>query len=349
MTREETLFRAMGGVDAGLVETAQRPPERRPRHQAALWAGLAACLLLSLGLWRLAPWRSPAADSAGPSGPVTPVSPDNSGGSAQQGGPAFALADAPKVEGGAAHFLRLICALPEKAKEESADFYISVDQERYRLVQEAAGVLIQPVTPSPEDLPPCDLRITRFPNTSLEQALADAKAWCESGYARYEVQEDGALHAGDGTDWDDAQADIRLAEDGQGGVYRLTARYFTEATEGHGVRLNAMMNTFTPLAEGDPAAELRPTVDRLTAAALANDLTAVSDLLAENALVTGFGRDVSGEAAVSGMDISLAEDGGSASVTVRLTLLEEAPCRLHLDLVLEGGRWLASWGAVAMS
>lgn len=343
MTREEKLFRALGGVDAGLVEAARRPPERRSRYWPALWAGLAACLLLGFGLWRAAPWSAVPVDpdpSVGPSGPVTPLPPEESA--------PFVLADAPKVEGGAAHFLRLTCSLPGKAEEKApADFYISVDQEFYRLVQEGDSARIEPLD-APEDLPPCDLEIRHFPGVTLDQAVSDAKAWCES-YAFCEEAGDGVLRAWDGTDWDDAQADIRLVEDSRGGVYRLTARYFLEAAEGHGVRLNAMMNTFTPLAEDDPTAPLRSVADRVTAAVLADDLTAVADLLTENALVTGFGEDVSGGAVVSGMDISLAEDGRSASVSVSLLLLEDAPCWLHLDLILEGGSWLASWGAVAMA
>lgn len=342
MTREEKLFRALGGVDAGLVEAARRPPERRSRYWPALWAGLAACLLLGFGIWRAAPWSAVPVDPdppVGPSGPVTPLPPEESA--------PIVLKDAPQVEGGSAHFLRLTCSLPGGAEEETADFYISVDQEFYQLVQEGDSARIEPLD-APEDLPPCDLEIRHFPGVTLDQAVSDAKAWCKS-YAFCEEAGDGVLRAWDGTDWDDAQADIRLVEDSRGGVYRLTARYFLEAAEGHGVRLNAMMNTFTPLAEDDPTAPLRSVADRVTAAVLADDLTAVADLLTENALVTGFGEDVSGGAVVSGMDISLAEDGRSASVSVSLLLLEDAPCWLHLDLILEGGSWLASWGAVAMA
>lgn len=342
MTREEKLFRALGGIDAGLAEEARRPLRRRGTHWAAWAAGTAACLLLGLGAWRLAGWGAPAVrpdPPVGPSGPVTPLPPEDSA--------PIVLTDAPQVEGGSAHFLRLTYPLPGEAEEAAADFYISVDQESYRLVQEAEGVLIQPLS-VPEDLPPCDLRIVHFPGVTLEQAEADARAWCET-YAFCETDESGVLHAGDGTDWDDAQADVRLVEDGQGGVYRLTARYFMEAAEGHGIRLNAMMNTFTPLSEDDPTAPLRPVVDRLTAAVLADDLAAVSDLLAEDAQVTGFGQDMSGGAAVSAVDIALEEGGEAASVTVTVLLLEDAPCWLQLDLVLEGGRWQVTWGAVAMA
>ncbi len=351
MTREEKLFRALSGVDGDLVDRARRPIRRSGGHWTAWCAGLAACLLLGFGIWRAALlWSSPAVKPdppVDPSGPVTPIPPEDS---VRPGADtAIDLEDAPRVEGGSAHFLRLTYALPDKAEETgTANFYISVDQEHYQLVQDAASTLIQPVTAAPEDLPPCDLRIDHFPGATLDQALADAQAWC-ADYATCEIDEEGVLHAGDGTDWDDAQADIRLVEDGQGGVYRLTARYFMEAAEGHGMRLNAMINTFTPLVEGDPTAALRPVVDRITAAVLADDLTAVSDLLAPEAQVTGFGEDRSGEAAVSAVDISLDQGGEAASVTVHLLLLEESACWLRLDLVLRDGKWLAAWGAIGIA
>ena len=43
------------------------------------------------------------------------------------------------------------------------------------------------------------------------------------------------LVASDGTDWDDMQSETWFVEDGQGGVFSLSASCFLEAVEGFGV------------------------------------------------------------------------------------------------------------------
>ena len=48
----------------------------------------------------------------------------------------------------------------------------------------------------------------------------------------------------DGDNWDSAMAYIYFIDDENGGVFRLTARFFGEASEGHGNRFRQMIDTF---------------------------------------------------------------------------------------------------------
>ena len=44
--------------------------------------------------------------------------------------------------------------------------------------------------------------------------------------------------------WDDAVMKVYVLDNTAGGVFVVKMRYFTEAEEGHGARLEAMLNGF---------------------------------------------------------------------------------------------------------
>lgn len=99
-------------------------------------------------------------------------------------------------------------------------------------------------------LPRCELEIAHVPETPPEEWAAAVQtelrqSWeSVSELVPYEPLSCVMLRADGGTAWDAPVERLYFAEDGQGGTYQLTVRYFTEAEEGHGVRLTAILNTF---------------------------------------------------------------------------------------------------------
>jgi hypothetical protein len=59
-----------------------------------------------------------------------------------------------------------------------------------------------------------------------------------------ETREGFAFAFSAGTSWDSACGDAFFLSDGRDGCFRITARYFVEAMEGHGVRFAQMVQTF---------------------------------------------------------------------------------------------------------
>lgn len=46
-----------------------------------------------------------------------------------------------------------------------------------------------------------------------------------------------------------------FVDDGQGGAFHITSRFFLEATEGHGVRFSTMLQSFTVLPQENTGSE----------------------------------------------------------------------------------------------
>lgn len=109
-------------------------------------------------------------------------------------------------------------------------------------------------------LPACEIEIAHLPDTTAE-AAADAarQAMVGSWAAVSEIVESTQparlwFSASGGQSWDSPQEDLYFISDGQQGVFRLTARYYLEAAEGHSVRFSTMIGTFAvidPQTTGD--------------------------------------------------------------------------------------------------
>lgn len=103
-------------------------------------------------------------------------------------------------------------------------------------------------------LPACELEIRHLaevaPETAAqaaqEELTADGMTVTEP--ERCTQPEGLSLTASAGDSWDSAQAAVWLVGDGSGGTFRLTARYYLEAAEGHGARFAAMVQTFAVVA-----------------------------------------------------------------------------------------------------
>lgn len=99
MTGSERLFALLGQLDTALVDEAAEPRPSAPSHWQK-WAGLAACLLLAVGLFRLSPFshlmgsNAPAENESAPSSgqdSATETAPDTNEASPADTEPAFAL------------------------------------------------------------------------------------------------------------------------------------------------------------------------------------------------------------------------------------------------------------------
>lgn len=333
--KQERLFKAIGAAEPALLERSER--RRKSRRNWYIAAGaLAACAAMALALRPAdAPVTGPEPDIQGPPEEVRTTPLRLSG-----------------QEGGTLHLLSVRSdAAPQRLERE---FILYFNQEMYQGAWENGVYTIRPINPPPEDLPACEMTVEhlkgRSPSEAIEQrSQAMAAEYSENGgicadldTGRY------SFRCGDGTAWDAKQALVWCVDDRQGGTYILTARFFLEAEEGHGVRFSDIAATFEPLAPDVAQPEwmtaLRQAAGTLVPAILSDQWTEAAEaLLAEGASVSGYGRDVSAEAAVARLDFSVddSQDPGEALVSVRLRLsTEEGYDRLTLEMTRGGGQWL---------
>lgn len=100
------------------------------------------------------------------------------------------------------------------------------------------------------NLPVCEIEIVRINATTPENAAEIHKKELEQKFNTISETEKAPEHNGvyffvsDGDNWDSAMAHIYFIDDENGGVFRLTARFFGEASEGHGNRFRQMIDTF---------------------------------------------------------------------------------------------------------
>lgn len=328
--KQERLFAALGGVDPALIERSGRPRRRRARPIAAAAGVLAACAALLAAVWLPRP------------GP----------GEASYTKPIQALA----FTGGDVGALHL-CSI-QYGPAPNAGFAIYVNQDIYTASEEDGVYTIRPISTLPEGFPPIDLTIAHVENRTKAEAMEDISQTLAETYAQVsdmEETESTLLRtAGDGAAWDAAQAMVLCVDDGYGGSFVLTARYFTEAAEGHGVRFRDMMDTFTVVYEGfttSPAwvGELQTAAQRLMDAVFSGRLEDVSDLLAEGAVVDGYGEDVSGDVSVAAVDYAPDDDQAptSAVVSVKHRIsTEDSYNYLTMELDYVDGQWLLRWAGI---
>lgn len=127
-------------------------------------------------------------------------------------------------------------------------FAIYYDTERYTMTEENGITYIR--FNIENDLPPCEVEIRHIPDLLPEDAAeADRVGALESWDKVSEITvpdnpEGVYFHVSAGTSWDSACEDRYFLRDGRSGCFQITARYFREATEGHGVRFAQMIRTF---------------------------------------------------------------------------------------------------------
>lgn len=355
MRPEERIFRAIGEADDALLARCEESNHRR-RSPWLPWAvTAAACLVLAVAVVAV-----PIFTPRGSSAPNQAVDQTGSGDEAAsetappppEAAPEESVTVPIEASGvGRFHSVKLTAAvdLPEDTVPE---FYIFVDEEGYTAHQENGTYIIRPkLLPDPSlGLPNCEMRITHRAGVTLEEVRSELLAELEAEFETVIAEYEDLLYAeGDGGGAAPVRK-VRLAEDGQDGVFVFTADYFLEATEGHGVRFDGMINTFRVVDETTPRwlTQLQETAEVLTRGILSNRLDLVEDLLTEDAVMDGYGEDVLGDGSVSGFDFTTDDPTNPtrAVVSVRIDQLEYAADFLTIELRYEDGKWLAYWSGI---
>lgn len=356
MNDQERLFLAIGGADPELLARSER--KRRNR-----WPGYglaaAACLVLMLSLRYVLPVRteSPVTPPDVQPPPVTDVPAPPEG---QDQAPDDSRHFLPE-QGSEIGTLRLLSYAPQ-SREEAVDFLLYVNEEQFSICEENGLYSIRSTNPLPEDFPLCGLDVLHLSGTAPEEARETAaKTFAESYQELLPEEESGVLpgslylRARNGTEWDSEQAEAWFVDDGQGGTFVLTSRNFLEAEEGLGQRFRDMASSFrvVSLNEAMPQwmRDLYAATERLFPALLSNDLSGVSDLLAEGADAEAYGENVWQHLTVASVDYTpdSDQDPSSALVSVkhRLNLEEgESYSYLTMQLIRQDGQWRLSWSGV---
>ena len=356
MKDQERLYLAIGGADPELVARSER--KRRSRWPAYCLVA-AACLALALSLGRVLPsWtEQPAASTPDPPGTQDPdaVTPPERPEPALDG-PQLVLPE----HGSEIGTLRLLSYAPQS--QDAVDFLIYVNEEQFNIREENGLYSIRNMNHLPEGFPECGLDIAHFAGTSPEEAQRSAEEALGRRYAEIFQEEESVifpqcpyLRASEGTDWDSEQAELWFVSDGQEGTFVLTSRYFLEAEEGMGTRFRDMVSSFRVVSLSETVPDwmrsLYETADRLFPALLSNDLSGVSDLLAEGAKADAYGEDVWKQLTVASVDYTLDNDQDPASAIVsvkhRLNLEEgESYNYLTMELTSQDGQWRLIWSGI---
>lgn len=239
-----------------------------------------------------------------------------------------------------------------------AEFVLYVNEELYRAYEQAGVYIIEPLAALPEGFPVCRMEITRLPGLTPTQAVQTVVNELRDAYQNVTEPATAApfdglvIHADDGNAWDAAQRDVYLADDRQGGIYRIDARYFTEATEGHGARFADMAGTFevtTDAQAPDWFTALRQTADGLIPALFAGRTEDAADFASDAAQLDDYGYDVSDDVSVATVDYTVDDDRAPshAVISVRHRLgTEDSYQYLTIELSYRDGRWLADWSGI---
>lgn len=341
MKPEERLFDALSGVDEDLLNRSERKARGRCAPALALGLTAAACLGLLLLPQVLPSESSSTASGAGaaPSSPNPAESPDYGIAAPLEGEPPVVLPSAPDEE-----FTLHLLSQGASEHAQSSAFLIYVNESIYHIAADGDGFVILPVLPASE-LPTCDLTITHRDHTTVEDEVLTQESELQAAYGpvtRAEIPAlDGrvTLHADSGTDWDDACCDVTMIPDGADGVFVLTARYFTEATEGHGVRFADMVMSFRPIS--NETAQPGWLTDLQTAAnALMRELFAGE----ERDGLSAYGEDVRADLSIASVDYTIddPEDPAHAVVSVRHRInLEDSFNYLTIEFEYADGQWNA--------
>ena len=219
------------------------------------------------------------------------------------------------------------------------DITIFYDDSDYIMTYENDVAYIRSRYAAADSLQVCELEI-RFVEGLLPYAacqLARQTLEASGSYTEItEVMDDRGtvgLSATGGVSWDSPCADVRFYGVGSAGTYQLTARYFLEATEGHGTAFHEMMNGVICNAQS-PNADAEKVIMSFADAYFAGDWATMQGYLADTQarkdVYTGNGDQVR-YISLNGVD-SLAE---SYLAYVCLTFLESPDADSYTYLTME--------------
>lgn len=141
-------------------------------------------------------------------------------------------------------------------QDTKSGYVIYIDEERYKLVEEENRDVIVTKEPLGDIYPEVSMSIEQSENETPEQAIARIKQELAGQYATVkepeavtEPLEATLISAIDGQEWDSPVAKVYVLSNEKGGSFIITAKYFLEASEGHGARFYYMLEQFTIVEE----------------------------------------------------------------------------------------------------
>ncbi len=136
-------------------------------------------------------------------------------------------------------------------RDEEVDYAIYIDEERYMVEKGEEADRIVPKLKADSKYPPVFMEIKQVKDKKPEDLIRLTKAELESKYPTVrdmgQVEEPlkaYELYANSGSKWNDTVVRYYFVDNGAGGTFVITERYFVEASEGHGARFYNMLKEF---------------------------------------------------------------------------------------------------------
>lgn len=353
MKEELRILNVLGQVDEKYVEEAAPGRKAKKTSGWIKWGAIAACVAI-LAATAL-PFLQHDPGSLVPNGEDDPPA-----GSQTPGNVTLPAA----ISANGLHLVQL--AYTAQAEPEiSTDFIIHINSEMYTSWEENGVYEIRPQIPMSADFPECSLQIRRVADktpAAVAESMREelAASYLQVGDIAGSDAIDGLfIHADNGSEWDAEQVDVTVTDDLLGGSYVLIARYFTEATEGHGVRFADMTGTFKAVTSADteamPAylAALDKTVSEFYPAFFSGRTSQLGEMLTPDAQICTYGVDVSDEVGIASIDynISGGESPTAAIVSVKHRIsTEDSYNYLTIELTYAGngadGKWIIHFAGI---
>lgn len=264
------------------------------------------------------------------------------------------------AEVGDFHLLQL-SYVTKTSNTKKSDFIIYINEALYSGREQNGTYIIQSNDPVSGNLPECTLKITQTSGVSTakaaEQMMLDLKKAYTDVSAPTKSSFDNGLyiHGSNGTAWNAKQLDVYFIDNQQGGVFVITASYFTEAAEGHGARFSDMIGTFRVITASDEAdsptwfSQLKNTAAAVIPAIFSDQMAGAKSYLTNDALISTYGEDISKDASVQAIDYTVDNDKAptSAVISVRHRLgTEDSYSYLTIELFYKNGQWLVHFAGV---
>lgn len=355
--KEKRILNIFGQVEEQYVEEAAPVKKAYKKYSWVKWGGLVACvaiIFVTLNFFpkgTIEPDNVMAPDNVKEPDNVIPPSktqiPDN---------------DVQHVmeESGDLHLVQLKYA-PKSMQQDSSDFIMHINEEIYQSSEQDGVYIIQPVIPASSELPECSLKIfsaIELSTTTVAESIIEEldKSFLNITDSSESTLINGLyLHADNGTEWNAEQLDIYIVDNLVGGSYVLVARYFTEATEGHGARFSDMIGTFEVVTDSEIKEtpeyifQLRSTINMLIPAIFSNQISNVNEILADNAQIYAYDKDVMDDVSIQSIDYTVDnyEVPSTAVVSIKHRLsTEDSYNYVTVELFYKEKQWFVSFVSI---
>lgn len=361
--KEKRILNMFGQVDEQYVEEAAPVKKEHKKYSWVKWGGFVACAAIVFFALNFLPKGTIEPDNI--------IEPDNVMGPDNMKEPDTVIPpsktqipdnDVQHVikESGELHLVQLKYA-PKSIQQDSSDFIIHINEELYQSSEQDGVYIIQSVIPASNELPECSLKIFSaidLSTTAVAESIIEElnKSFLNITNISESTLINGLyLHADNGTEWNAEQLDIYIVDNLLGGSYVLAAKYFTEATEGHGARFSDMIGTFEVITDSEIEAtpdyilQLRNTINMFIPAVFSNQISNINEILAENAQIYAYDKDVMDDVSIQSIDYTVDnyELPSTAVVSIKHRLgTEDGYNYITVELVYKEKQWLVNFVSI---